>query len=78
MSRKQRIFPTNQYLQQVCGQKQREQGSIVLEASLVLPLFLFFIIFLIYMVQMTLVSTALQTTASETVKQVSAKIYQCL
>ncbi|MGG4502116.1 pilus assembly protein [Paenibacillus polymyxa] len=75
MSRKQRIFPTNQYLQQVCGQKQREQGSIVLEASLVLPLFLFFIIFLIYMVQMTLVSTALQTTASETVKQVSAKIY---
>ncbi|TQS01213.1 TadE/TadG family type IV pilus assembly protein [Paenibacillus ottowii] len=75
MSRKQRIFPTNQHLRQVCGQEQREQGSIVLEASLVLPLFLFFIIFLIYMVQMTLVSTALQTTASEAVKQVSAKIY---
>ncbi|MGQ3479039.1 pilus assembly protein [Paenibacillus sp. TY11] len=75
MSRKQRIFPINRYLRQVCGQKQCEQGSIVLEASLVLPLFLFFIIFLIYMVQMTLVSTALQTTASEAVKQVSAKIY---
>ncbi|MDP1509657.1 TadE/TadG family type IV pilus assembly protein [Paenibacillus sp. CMAA1739] len=75
MSRKQGIFPINQYLRQVGGQKQREQGSIVLEASLVLPLFLFFIIFLIYMVQMTLVSTALQTTASEAVKQVSAKIY---
>ncbi|MDY8023046.1 TadE family protein [Paenibacillus polymyxa] len=75
MSRKQRIFPINQYLWQVCGQERREQGSIVLEASLVLPMFLFFIIFLIYMVQMTLVSTALQTTASEAVKQVSAKIY---
>ncbi|MFS8214307.1 TadE/TadG family type IV pilus assembly protein [Paenibacillus polymyxa] len=75
MSRKQRIFPINQYLRQVCGQERREQGSIVLEASLVLPMFLFFIIFLIYMVQMTLVSTALQTTASEAVKQVSTKIY---
>ncbi|MDQ0492917.1 TadE/TadG family type IV pilus assembly protein [Paenibacillus brasilensis] len=75
MLRKQRIFPINRYLQRVRGQKRREQGSIVLEASLVLPLFLFFIVFLIYMVQMTLVSTALQTTASEAVKQVSAKIY---
>ncbi|EHS58120.1 TadE/TadG family type IV pilus assembly protein [Paenibacillus sp. Aloe-11] len=75
MLRKQRIFPINRDLQWICGQKRCEQGSIVLEASLVLPLFLFFIIFLIYMVQMTLVSTALQTTASEAVKQVSAKIY---
>jgi hypothetical protein len=75
MLRKQRIFPINRDLQWICGQKRCEQGSIVLEASLVLPLFLFFIVFLIYMVQMTLVSTALQTTASEAVKQVSAKIY---
>lgn len=75
MLRKQRIFPINRHLRQVCGRRRCEQGSIVLEASLVLPLFLFFIIFLIYMVQMTLLSTALQTTASETVKQVSAKIY---
>ncbi|ADM69105.1 hypothetical protein GMA19_01271 [Paenibacillus polymyxa E681] len=75
MSRKQRIFPINRCLRKVSGQKQCEQGSIVLEASLVLPMFLFFIIFLIYMVQMTLVSTALQTTASEAVKQVSTKIY---
>lgn len=75
MLRKQRIFLINRYLQRIGGRSRREQGSIVLEASLVLPLFLFFIIFLIYMVQMTLVSTALQTTASEAVKQVSAKIY---
>ncbi|MEC0180396.1 pilus assembly protein [Paenibacillus peoriae] len=75
MLRKQRIFPINRDLQWICGQKRCEQGSIVVEASLVLPLFLFFIVFLIYMVQMTLVSTALQTTASEAVKQVSAKIY---
>jgi hypothetical protein len=75
MLRKQRIFPISQHKRRGRGQDRREQGSIVLEASLVLPMFLFFIIFLIYMVQMTLVSTALQTTASEAVKQISAKIY---
>ncbi|MDR6724138.1 hypothetical protein J2W91_002600 [Paenibacillus amylolyticus] len=53
----------------------KEQGSIVLEASLVLPVFLFFVMFLIYIVQMTLVSTALQSTAGEAVKQLSTKIY---
>ncbi|MDO7907299.1 pilus assembly protein [Paenibacillus sp. JX-17] len=56
-------------------QKRREQGSIVLEASIVLPFFIFVVLFLIYIVQMTLVSTALQTVASETVKQVSSQIY---
>lgn len=53
----------------------KEQGSIVLEASLVLPVFLFFVMFLIYIVQMTLVSTALQSTAGEGVKQLSTQIY---
>ncbi|PQP86033.1 TadE/TadG family type IV pilus assembly protein [Paenibacillus sp. AR247] len=52
-----------------------ELGSIVLEASLVLPVFLFFVIFLIYIVQMTLISTALQSTVSDTVKLVSSHIY---
>ncbi|QOS77511.1 pilus assembly protein [Paenibacillus sp. JNUCC31] len=54
---------------------EREYGSIVLEASLVLPVFLFFVMFLIYIVQMTLVSTALQSTAGEAVKQLSTQIY---
>nr|WP_272039030.1 pilus assembly protein [Paenibacillus sp. JJ-100] len=53
----------------------KEQGSMVLEASLVLPVFLFFILFLIFIVQMTLISTALQSTAGETVKQLSTKVY---
>ena len=43
----------------------KEQGSMVLEASLVLPVFLFFILFLIFIVQMTLISTALQSTAGK-------------
>lgn len=55
--------------------EKRELGSIVLEASLVLPVFLFFVIFLIYIVQMTLISTALQSTVSDTVKLVSSHIY---
>ncbi|WP_427181496.1 pilus assembly protein [Paenibacillus sp. TC-CSREp1] len=53
----------------------KEQGSMVLEASLVLPVFLFFILFLIFIVQMTLISTALQSTAGEAVKQLSTKVY---
>lgn len=53
----------------------QEQGSIVLEASLVLPVFIFFILFFIYMVQMTLISTALQNAASEMAKQVASSMY---
>ena len=52
-----------------------EKGSMVVEASIVLPLFMFFVIFLIYMVQMTLVSTALQTTVSDAVKMVATHLY---
>lgn len=52
-----------------------ERGSIVVEASLVLPVFLFTFIFLVYIVQMTAYSTVLQTTASEAAKQVSVHLY---
>lgn len=52
-----------------------DKGSIVLDASLVMPIFLFFIVFLIYFVQMTLFVTALQTTASETAKKISTHMY---
>lgn len=52
-----------------------ERGSIVLEASLVLPVFMFFVILLVYIVQMTVFSTALQTVASEVAKEVASKIY---
>ena len=52
-----------------------EQGSMVVEASLVMPMFIFFVLFLIYIVQMTLVSTALQSTVSDAVKMVSTHMY---
>lgn len=47
----------------------------MLEASLVLPVFLFFIFFLIFMVQMTVISTQMHNAVSNAVKQVSAHIY---
>ncbi|WP_342564671.1 TadE/TadG family type IV pilus assembly protein [Paenibacillus sp. FSL R7-0345] len=55
--------------------KQRNEGSMVVEAAMVLPLFLLFVLFLIFIIQMTLYSTALQSTASDTVKVISTHIY---
>lgn len=51
------------------------KGSIVLEASLVMPLFVMVIFLFIYMVQMTLISTQMQAVAANAVRQVSAHIY---
>lgn len=48
---------------------------MVVEAAMVLPMYLLFVLFLIFMVQMTLYSTALQSTASDTVKVVSTHMY---
>ncbi|QSF45996.1 TadE/TadG family type IV pilus assembly protein [Paenibacillus tianjinensis] len=55
--------------------KHQDEGSMVVEAAMVLPMFLLFVLFLIFIVQMTLYSTALQSTASDTVKMVSTHIY---
>ncbi|WP_245640140.1 TadE/TadG family type IV pilus assembly protein [Paenibacillus dakarensis] len=55
--------------------KKSEQGSMVVEASIVLPMFMFFVIFLIYIVQMTLISTALHSTVSDAVKTITSHIY---
>ncbi|AOZ92195.1 TadE/TadG family type IV pilus assembly protein [Paenibacillus crassostreae] len=52
-----------------------EKGSMVVEAALVFPFFIFLIVFLIYIVQMTLISTALHSTVSDTVKMVSSHMY---
>ncbi|CQR53620.1 TadE/TadG family type IV pilus assembly protein [Paenibacillus riograndensis] len=51
------------------------EGSMVVEAAMVLPMFLLFVLFLIFIVQMSLYSTALQSTASDTVKVISAHMY---
>lgn len=53
----------------------RDEGSMVVEAALVLPMFLLLILFLIFIVQMTLYSTALQSTASDAVKMISTHMY---
>lgn len=53
----------------------KEEGSMVVEAAMVLPFFLLFVLFLISIVQMTLYSTALQSTASDTVKSISTHMY---
>lgn len=52
-----------------------DEGSMVVEAAMVLPMFLLFVLFLIFIVQMTLYSTALQSTASDTVKVISTHMY---
>lgn len=51
------------------------RGSITVEAALVLPLFLAFILFLIMMVRITVVDVALNKAASELTKQVSTHMY---
>lgn len=56
-------------------QRPRDEGSMVVEAALVLPIFLLFVLFLIFIIQMTLYSTALQSTASDTVKIISTHMY---
>lgn len=53
----------------------KEHGSMVVEAAMILPIFLLFVIFLIYIVKMAFVTIALQMTVSDTVKQVAAHMY---
>lgn len=55
--------------------KEKNEGSMVVEAAMVMPIFLLFVLFLIFIIQMTLYSTALQGTVSDTVKAVSTHIY---
>ncbi|WP_405108129.1 TadE/TadG family type IV pilus assembly protein [Paenibacillus sp. FSL K6-1217] len=52
-----------------------DKGSMVVEAALILPVFLLFVLFLIFIIQMTVYSTALQSTASDTVKIISTHMY---
>ncbi|MBP2000553.1 hypothetical protein J2Z69_001584 [Paenibacillus shirakamiensis] len=51
------------------------RGSVVLEAALVMPVFVMVIFFLIYMVQVTVFSSQLHTVASNSVKNVAAHMY---
>lgn len=54
---------------------QKAKGSIVLEAALVMPVFVIVLFWFIYMVHMTLLTVQLHFVASNAVKQVSAHLY---
>ncbi|WP_172799319.1 TadE/TadG family type IV pilus assembly protein [Bacillus sp. FJAT-29814] len=53
----------------------REEGSIVVEASLVLPFFLMFIIFLTSMIKLAIYDTALDHATAEATKQIATHLY---
>ncbi|MCS7461124.1 pilus assembly protein [Paenibacillus doosanensis] len=53
----------------------KDEGGIVLEASLVLPLFLSFILMLIAFLQISLAEMALQSAVSETTKIMAVNMY---
>jgi hypothetical protein len=61
-----------------CASKQiiaNQSGSIVVEASIILPLFICFVMILNCFIQVTIVQTALQTAVSETNKQIATHMY---
>jgi Flp pilus assembly protein TadG len=52
-----------------------EKGSIVVEAALVLPMFLLFIIFLVSLIRIVIVEISLNEVASNMTKQVATHLY---
>jgi hypothetical protein len=52
-----------------------EQGGIVLEAALVLPLFMAFVLSLIMFIQISLAEMALQSAVSESTKSIATQLY---
>ncbi|OAS16242.1 hypothetical protein [Paenibacillus oryzisoli] len=52
-----------------------QEGGIVLEASLILPLFLAFIVGLVLIIQIALVEMALQSGVSEATKSIAGQLY---
>ncbi|MFD1957352.1 TadE family protein [Paenibacillus thailandensis] len=66
------VIPTSA----LCGGRRRpgggEQGSIVLEASLVMPLLLIVLVFFIVMIRLCAVQLAVQSAASQTARQIAA------
>lgn len=55
--------------------KKREEGSIVLEAALILPIFIGFVILLISFIRIALVQIALDNTVAEATKQIATHYY---
>lgn len=55
--------------------RKKEEGSMVVEASLIMPIFLSFLIFLISMVQIASVKIALNNAVSDATKQIATHFY---
>lgn len=51
------------------------RASITLEAALMLPMVLFLFLFFVYMIYASIITTSLQSAATNTVKQVAAHMY---
>lgn len=51
------------------------RASITIEAALMLPMVLFLFLFFVYMIYASVITTSLQSAASNTVKQVAAHMY---
>jgi hypothetical protein len=58
-----------------CKLVKSEQGGIVLESALILPLFLTFIVALILFIQISLAEMALQSAVTETAKSIATQLY---
>ncbi|QGH34096.1 hypothetical protein GI584_08715 [Gracilibacillus salitolerans] len=56
----------------------KEDGSITLEAAIVMPFFVLFLVFLIYMVKFALVDIAINRATSEATKQVATQLYPAM
>ncbi|MCZ0703143.1 hypothetical protein J2T56_001419 [Natronobacillus azotifigens] len=53
----------------------RETGSITLEASIVMPMFVLFVVFLLYMIQFAIVDITINKALSDATKEIATQIY---
>lgn len=53
----------------------KEDGSITLESTILMPFFILFLVFLIYMVKFSLVDIAINRATSEAAKQIATQLY---
>ncbi|HEY0828978.1 MAG TPA: TadE family protein [Bacilli bacterium] len=53
----------------------KDSGSIALEAALIMPLFLVFVLSLITLIKISIIDIALSSAVSETTKQIAAHMY---
>jgi hypothetical protein len=55
--------------------RKKEEGSIAVEASLIMPIFLCFVVFLITLIRISIVEITLNSAVSEATKQISTHMY---